>query len=805
MFKNYLKVAFRQIWRHKGYATINILGLSVGIASCILIMLFVKSEWSYDRFHSKADRLYRVWVKEDYGGDQVFINTVTPVPVATAMSNAFPEIEAASRVYKFNTAVSIAEDEFNENIHMVDSAFFQMFDFPLVQGNADKPFPNRNSIILTKSMAKKYFGNDDPMGKTLQLMLNEEKQPFTVVGLVDTYPDESSIRFDMLISFANFYNIFPERVNQAWFSVFLETFILLNDQTSAEALAQKIPAMLQQQLGEEATESKYQLNLQPIAEIHLDNTLPAGNEPISNPMYANVLSIIGILILLIACINFVTLSIGRSTTRNLEVGIRKVLGAERQQLIRQFWGEAFLLTVIAVVLAIGLSIVLLKPYNQLINQELSISFSPFFILFCLSIMLIIGFIAGFYPSLILSKFNPVDIFRGSNKTGVSIGLFRKGLVVGQFVASVAMIIVTIIVGQQLSYLQNKDLGYQREQTIIIPTNKGGEEGARLADLYKVELQKQPQVSSAAVSTFSFLEPGWITVGYEDDNGTYRLLRMNSVDADFINTTNIQLLAGRNFSKDNSADITGSMIVNEALVKEYGWEDPIGKKLPGRFEQRVIGVVKDFHFESLHTPIQPLALVMDRQTFLRAANDVGFPAAPQPRVTVRLQSGSLAGNVDILKNAWTAVAPNQDFEYQFLDEALAQQYAQELRLGSIVQVASLLSIFIACMGLFGLATLAVARRVKEIGIRKVLGASVKDVVTLLSRDFLIMVLIAIVIATPIAWWAMNQWLQDFAYRVDIQWWVFALAGVASIVIALATVGFQALRAAMANPVDAIKTE
>lgn len=805
MFKNYLKVAFRQLWRHKGYAGINILGLAVGVASCILIMLFVKSEWSYDRFHSKADRLYRVWVKEDYGGDQVFINTVTPVPVAPAMSEAFPEIEAASRVYKFNTAVSIAEDEFNENIHMVDSAFFQMFDFPLTQGNINKPFPNQNSIILTKNIAKKYFGSEDPVGRTLQLTLGEEKQPFTVVGLVDAYPDESSIRFDMLISFANFYNIFPERVNQAWFSVFLETFILLNEQTSAEALAQKIPAMLQQQLGEEATESKYQLNLQPIAEIHLDNTLPAGNEPISNPMYANVLSIIGILILLIACINFVTLSIGRSTTRNLEVGIRKVLGAERQQLIRQFWGEAFLLTVISVLLAIGLSMALLKPYNQLINQELSISFSPFFILFCLSIMLIIGFIAGIYPSLILSKFNPVEIFRGSRKTGVSIGFFRKGLVVGQFVASVAMIIVTIIVAQQLSYLQHKDLGYQREQTIIVPTNKGGEEGARLAELYKEELRKQTQVSGAAVSTFSFLEPGWITIGYEDDNNTYRFLRMNSVDADFLNTTDIQLVAGRNFSKDNTADITGSMIVNEALVKEYGWEDPIGKKLPGRFEQLVVGVVKDFHFESLHTPIKPLALVMDRQAFLRAANDVGFPAPPQPRVTVRLQPGDLAGNVDILKNAWLAVAPNQDFEYQFLDEALAQQYAQERRLGNIVQVASLLSIFIACMGLFGLATLAVARRIKEIGIRKVLGASVTDVVTLLSRDFLIMVLIAIVIATPIAWWAINQWLQDFAYRVDIHWWVFALAGVASIVIALATVGFQALRAAMANPVDAIKTE
>lgn len=805
MLKNYLKVAFRQIWRHKGYATINILGLSVGIASCILIMLFVKSEWSYDAFHSKSDRLYRVWVKEDYGGDQVFINTVTPVPVAPAMSEAFPEIEAASRVYKFNTAVSIAEDEFNENIHMVDSAFFQMFDFPLAKGNANKPFPNQNSIILTKSIAKKYFGKDDPLGKTLQLTFNEEKQPFTVVGLVEEYPAESSIRFDMLIPFANFYNIFPERVNQAWFSVFLETFILLNEQTSAEALAQKIPSMLQQQLGKEAKESKYQLNLQPITEIHLDNTLPAGNEPISNPMYANVLSIIGILILLIACINFVTLSIGRSTTRNLEVGIRKVLGAERQQLIRQFWGEAFLLTVIAVVLAIGLSVALLKPYNQLINQELSISFSPFFILFCLGIMLLIGFIAGFYPSLILSKFNPVEIFRGSRKTGVSIGLFRKGLVVGQFVASVAMIIVTIIVAQQLSYLQNKDLGYQREQIIVVPTNKSGDEGKRLAEIYQAELEKQSQVKGAAVSMFSFLEPGWATVGYEDDNNTYRFLRMNSVDADFLNTTEIQLVAGRNFSKDNLADVTGSMIVNEALVKEYGWEDPIGKKLPGRFEQRVIGVVKDFHFESLHTPIQPLALVMDRQPFLQAASDVGFPASPQPRVTVRLQAGNLAGNVDILKNAWVAVAPNQDFEYQFLDEALAQQYAQEQRLGSIVQVASLLSIFIACMGLFGLATLAVARRVKEIGIRKVLGASVSNVVALLSKDFLLMVLIAIVIATPIAWWAMNQWLQDFAYRVDIHWWVFALAGVASIVIALATVGFQAIRAAIANPVDAIKTE
>lgn len=805
MFKNYLKIAFRQLVRQKGYSVINILGLAVGVTSCILIMLFVKSEWSYDRFHSKADRLYRVWLEENYGEDQIFINTVTPVPMAPTLAEAFPEVEAWSRVYNFNTAVSVSDDAFNESVHMVDSTFFELFDFPLVEGNLNKPFPSQNSIILTKTIAQKYFGNANPIGKDLQLVFKEEKVPFTVVGLVDQYPTESSIRFDMLIPFGNFYRTFPERVNQAWTNVFLESYLLLKEGATAAAIEQKIPALVKQIAGDQYVAGQYNPHLQPMTAIHLDNTLPAGNQPISNPMYARVLSVIGILILLIACINFVTLSVGRSTTRNLEVGIRKVLGAERSQLIRQFWGEAFLLTVISVALAVGLSIFLVKPFNQLIDQELSITFSPFFVLFCLGIMLIIGFIAGVYPSLVLSGFNPVEIFRSRFKSGVSIGFFRKGLVVGQFVASIVMIIGTIVVSQQLNYLKNKDLGYQSEQVIIVPTNKPGAEGKRLAELYQGKLRKQPQVKDAAVSLFSFLETGWVTIGYEDDKKTYRNLRMNAVDADFLNTVNLQLVAGRNFSKDNPADVTGAMLVNEALVKEYGWKDPIGQKLPGGFQQRVIGVVKDFHFESLHTPIQPLALVIDPNAFLEHAMDTGFPAPPQRRVTVRLQSGSLTENVEMLKKAWNAVAPNQDFEYQFLDEALAQQYVQERRLGSIVQIASALSIFIACMGLFGLATLAVARRVKEIGIRKIMGATVGNVVTLLSKDFIIMVLIALLIATPIAWWALNQWLEDFAYRISVHWWVFALAGLAAIAITLVTVSIQAIRAAVANPVDSLRSE
>jgi putative ABC transport system permease protein len=397
--------------------------------------------------------------------------------------------------------------------------------------------------------------------------------------------------------------------------------------------------------------------------------------------------------------------------------------------------------------------------------------------------------------------------KGRIKAASNIGLLRRSLIVGQFVASIVMIVSTMMISRQLNYLRSKDLGYNKESIVVIPTNKSRLEGNQLAELYKEQLAKETQVKAISTSLYSLNEPGWISMDYKDNNKVRRAFRMNAIDAQFIPALGIQVVAGRAFSPDNPADSANSMIVNETLIKDYGWkpEEAIGKRLPGKFEQTIIGVVKDFNYESLHTPVKPLMLVMKPDSVFKRIDNVMFDAAPQPRITVRLQPGNLESQLAMLKVNWKAIAGDQDFEYRFLDDSLNTMYREEQRLSTIVKYASGLSIFVACMGLFGLATLVVTRRTKEIGIRKVLGADVSNIVGLLSKEFLIMVGIAALVSFPIAWFALHKWLEDFAYRISISWWVFVVAGLVALVIALLTVSFQAIKAAIANPVKSLRTE
>ena len=805
MIKNYFKTTVRYLLRHKAYTSVNILGLAIGMTCCILIMLFIRSEISYDKFHTKADRIYRAWLHEKYDG-QEFVNTQTPIPLGPSLQTNIPEVESMCRVFAFSTLVQSMGNKFNEPVVMVDSNFFRLFDFKLLEGDAGKVLENSHSVVLSKDFAKKYFGKERAMGKNLELQLGNEKVLFTVVAISEKTPQESSIRFDLLIPHTNDHYLFSEAARtRGWTSVFEETYVLVKKGKTGKDVEQKIPELVKKISGDNYKEGQYNVHLQPITDIHLNKSLPAGNLPVSDPAYVYILGSIGLLILLIACINFVTLSVGRSATRAIEVGVRKVLGAERQQLIRQFWGEALMVTFISFCLALGLSFLLLKPFNIIANKELSIAFDGFAMLIFVGVIVIVGLVAGIYPAIILSAVVPIQVLKGRLNTGNNIGLFRKVLIAGQFAASILMIIGTIIISQQLAFLRNKNLGYNKERIVIIPTNKDRKEGLPLAARFKEILEKNPKVLSSTVSLFSFSEPGWINLGYEDDRKVYRNFRMNAIDAGFVKTMGLQISKGRNFAKENPADITSSMIVNEALVKEYGWKEPIGQKLPGRYEQRVVGVVKDFHFESLHNMIQPLALVLQADSMLRKSNDVGFVFAPQPRISVRLQGGNLQEQVASLKANWKTVAGDQDFEFRFLDESLNSQYREEQRLGTIVRIASVLSIFIACMGLFGLATLVVARRTKEIGIRKVLGADVKGLVALLSRDFILLVTLAALVSFPVAWWALNRWLQDFAYRITIEWWVFIVAAIVALLIALLTVSVQAIKAAVANPIRSLRTE
>jgi len=804
MIKNYFKVALRYLSRHKGYSFINIAGLAVGVTCCTLMMLFVRSEWSYDKFHSKADRIYRTWQHEKVEG-QDFINTITPLATGPAMRASFPEIENECRVYAFNPIVKVDQSSFSEDVRMVDSTFFQLFDFGLAEGNRNNPFPTSNSVIVTTDIAKKFFGNSNPLGKNIEMQLGDNKILFTVSGIAKPSPENSSIKYRLLISYSNAHYLFRPRVFTSWTNIYNETYVLLREKVKPAELEKKFGSMVRQAMGEDYKEGALVVHLQPISDIHLNTNLPAGNEPISNPKYAYILSTIGILLLLIACINFITLSVGRSTTRALEVGVRKTMGADRSQLIRQYWGEAFLVTLIAVMIGLALSLFLVKPFDQLIHRELSLKLDAYFWTFCILLIGLIALISGIYPAIVLSRFNPIEVLKGKLRMKGNAGWLRQSLVVGQFVISIAMIICTLTIGKQMQFLENKDLGFNKEQVVVVETHKSRKDGIPLGQLYKTELLKHPEVADAAVSVYSLAEPFWISIGFTDEKKVYRTIQFNSVDPYFFKTMNLQMAAGRSFDPNNAADINSSAVVNEAFVHEFGLTDPVGKKLPGKFEQQIIGVAKDFNFQSLHTKVLPLMITISPDSVLRRVQDLSYNFPPQPRITVRLKAGNLAANLNILKQAWKVVAPDQDFDYKFLDQTIAMQYQTEQRTSAIVKIASALSVFIACMGLFGLATLTVVRRTKEIGIRKVMGASAATIVGLVAKEFIKLVVIAAIIAFPLAWWFMNDWLKDFAYRVNISGWLFVFAAMLAAVIAFITISTQAIRAALTNPVKALRTE
>ena len=562
MLKSYLKLAFRYLAKHKGYTAINVLGLSVGIACCILIMLFVKSEWSFDRFHSNSDRIYRAWVEEHYQGE-IFRNTVTPIPLGPVLQQGLPEAESTCRVGSLTPTIKYNNTSFTDPVTIVDSSFFNLFNFEFEDGSKQTAFPMKNSMVITSSAAKKYFGNENPIGKQLELTLGNDQVLFTITSVAKDPPLESSLQFEMLIPFSNGVHIWSEDMRtKAWSNVSVQTFVQLKKDASSSVADSKIASIMNPLVSESYKPGEYLVRLQPLKDIHFNSTLPEEIAKPSDPKYSYILSTIAILVLLIACINFVTLAIGRSSARALEVGVRKVLGAERQQLIRQFWGEALLLTLMALLLGLGLAAVLQKPFNQLANRELALVMNGFTIFFCAMLVILIGLMAGVYPAFVLSGFKPIEVLKGRLKTGYNINLFRKALIVGQFVASIVMIIATFSVGKQLTYLRSKDLGYDKEHIVVVSTNKPRREGFPLAQRFKTALEKMPDVTAVTTSLYSMAEYGWMNLGYVDEKKAFRSFKFNAVDADFTNAMHLQVIAGRPFSKTNTAD-TNYVLVNEA--------------------------------------------------------------------------------------------------------------------------------------------------------------------------------------------------------------------------------------------------
>lgn len=816
MIKNYLKIAFRALWRSKMHSTINILGLSLGIASCILIVLFVKDELTFDRFHSKAERIFRAYAKENWGENQEFIDITTPFPLGPALKENFEEVEAMVRINPIGSQVKMGDVVYSETILVTDKSFLQVFDFEILRGQKSGALDAPSNVLLSKSMAVKYFGDADPVGKTISMQIGDNYEEFTVKAVLQDPPTNSSISYGLIISADNFPKFVSERVlTSAWFNISPETYILLRENTSADQLQSKFPALFKTLLGADYEKSKYFVGLQPLTAIHLDTSLPAGLAPLSDPKYSYILSAIALLILFVACINFITLSVGRSLKRAKEVGIRKVVGAARAQLIFQFISEAIIITIFSLIIGFLLAIVNLPTFNDLSAKQLVLQPDLFMMLVTIALITIIGLFAGSYPAFVLSGFQPISILKGSTGAGDSKQRLRKILVGVQLVLSIFLISSTLLMNKQLNFLQNKNLGFNREQLAVIQltVNTPGRlrervaAGFEKAEQFKSEFSRIPGVADICASSHDFGNGSWTNVGYTDDKGVYRTFNVNAIDERYIPAMKMQLVAGRNFSDENPADQKRSIIVNEAFVKEYGWKDAVGQKIPGKnFEDHeIIGVVKDFNYASLYTQVEPLVMTMNYGLALSGIENINLGNTALPKLILRLRAGEIATTMDQVKAKWANLTAGEEFEFSFVDQALAAQYRADQNLGRIVSSASVLAILIGSLGLYGLASLAMQNRTKEISIRKVLGATEGSLMVLLSKEYAMLVTISLIISVPLTWYMMTSWLASFQYRIDIGVDTFLIAGSISLVIAFLTISYQILKTTWTQPADTLKYE
>jgi putative ABC transport system permease protein len=817
MLRNYFKIAFRALWRSKVHSAINIIGLSLGIACCILIVLFVKDELTFDRFHSRANDIYRVYALEDWGENQKFFDTSTPFPMGPALRDNLQEVEAMVRINNIGPQIKIGNDLYTETVTIIGTEFFKMFDFDVVKGDKETALNGQSHVLLTEEAAKRFFGNDDPINKSMTMLLGERFEEFTVKAVLKNPPINSSIQFSILISDLNYPRLYSERVlTSAWFNITPETYVLLKEGTDPKALEGKFPSIFRPLVGEEDfVKSKFFVGLQPITSIHLDTTFPAALAPVSDPRYSFILSGIALLILFVACINFVTLSVGRSMKRAKEVGIRKVVGALRKQLIFQFVGEAVIITFFALCVGVILALLNLPLFNDLSGKRLGIEPDGFMLLVVASLVVIIGLFAGSYPAFVLSGFKPVSILKGTFQAGNNKQGLRKILVGVQLVLSIFLISSTLLMKEQLNFLQEKNLGFDKEQLAVVQLNVTG--GGRLRDRipkgfeqveqFKIELARIPQIASVCGSSHDFGQGAWMNLGYTDENGVYRTFFYNTVDDDYIPTLKLDLAYGRNFSQDQPADQRRAIIVNEAFAKEMGWKDALGKRIPGKNFQdhEIIGVVKDFNYASLYTKVDPVVLAMDPMITFSGSENVNTTNSPIPKLLIRLHPGNASETIDQIKAVWDKITGGEEFAFSFVDQAIDAQYRNDQNLGKIVSIATMLAIVIGSLGLYGLASLAMQNRTKEISIRKVLGATERSLLILLSKDYVFLIFVSLVISVPLTWYFINDWLASFEYRIKIGIDVFLVAGGISLCIAMLTISYQAIKTAWSQPADTLKYE
>ena len=806
MIKNYLKTALRNLWKYRGYSLINILGLAIGIACVTLILLYVNSELNIDRFHQKKDYIYRLNLSAtNPQTKEVNTRAIGPYRLAKELKVDFPDLEEVIRFAPQGREQVEIDDQIymEENLTFVDPEVFNVFDYNLIEGDPNNVLSPPFSVVISEDISRKYFGAQNPIGK--KLLIRDEI--FEVTGLMQNVPNNSQYRFDILVSMNCAPQVFSRIVLENWGEGSSTTFVVVPEDKGPHDYEGRLAAFVDKNL--EAWKSfSPKIIMQPLTEVYLYSKDISSFESGGDITYVYAFSLIAIFILIIACINYMNLATARSSVRAEEVGMRKVVGAGRGQLIGQFLSESIVLTILAAIISIGLVFLALPGFNELADRQ--IEFNMFqnwpLTLGILGVAAIVGALAGSYPALLLSAFDPISVFSGSLKQGFKGGLLRKVLVSFQFATSIFLLIVTGIVYQQLQYCRNMDLGFDKEHLILVPGTPVEMRGQY--EQFTSRLQSNPQIVSAAGS--SRVPPGRLSSslrarpeGVPEDE--QRGMQTVWTDFDFIETMGFDIAAGRSFQRGISSDATNAFILNEAAVQELGWtnENAIGKTFgsseirdwnSGQWENRdgqVIGVLKDFHFESMHEKIVPTV----------------YFVAPYMawNYVVRVTGEDIPSTIQFIEEVWTNFNPESPFEYRFVDENFTSLYEVEERQGKIFSLFAVLAIFIACLGLIGLASFTADQKRKEIGIRKVLGASSISIVSLLSREFTWLVIVAFILAAPIAWFVMRGWLQDFAYRIPIGVFIFLMAGILSLLIAWLTVGVQTMRAANANPIKSLQQE
>lgn len=788
MIKNFFKIAWRNMLRSKGFSAINIAGLVVGMASAILILLWIQNEVSYDQFHEKKDRIYEAWNRAEFSGELNCWNT-TPKVLARTLEKDLPEVEMAARVdWGTNFLFTIGDKKLTVRGTMVDSNFLQVFTFPLLKGNPKVVLQDMHSIVLTESLAKKLFGDEDPMNKIIKI---DNKDNFTVTGILKDMPNNTRFsRFEYLVPWA--YKRYKGDDDEYWGNNSTRTYVLLKPNATLASVAPKVKVLKQRYAKDEP---KWEMFLYPIERWRLYSNFTNGKEDGTGRItFVRLFGIVAGFILLIACINFMNLSTARSEKRAKEVGIRKVVGAQKMSLVGQFIGESILLAFIAGIFAIIAVQCSLGGFNKLTDKQLFIPYaSPLFWLVGLGFVLITGLLAGSYPAFFLSSFQPVKVLKGTFKKAQALVAPRKVLVVLQFTFAIILIICTIIVKQQIDYAQDRQTGYNKNNLIYHVFTGDIEKNF---ELIKHELLSNGVAASVTKTSAPITESwsdGW---GQEwegkDPNDKTDFFRYNA-DQGLGVTAGLQFVKGRDFDLSKFPTDSTGMIINESALKVMKFKDPLGKIVKDNgTDWHIVGVIKDFILTNPYEPTRPMLIAGGKAWF--------------NVILIKLNANnSTASNIKNAETIFRKYNSEYPFEYKFVDEEYARKFEDEKRTGTLAGLFAGLTIFISCLGLFGLAIYMAESRVKEIGVRKVLGASVPGLATLLSKDFLTLVLISFVIATPVAWWGMHVWLSDYTYRVPIQWWVFALAGLLSVMIALATVSYQAIRAALANPVKSLRTE